>query len=145
MNFCIVASQFNPNYVQSLVNAATNELRSIMPGSFVHLVQVPGAFEIPLAVKKTIQDKTPNAVIAIGVVIEGETDHARLISEATTFWLQQISLDTSVPIIHCVLSVKNEQQAEARCAEQSEINRGVEAARAAVAMARLFEPNSARS
>lgn len=143
--FSIVASQYNPQYVQGLVNAAAVELRSLAPGSTINLVQVPGAFEIPMAVKKTIQDKSPSAVIAVGVIIEGETDHARLIAETTTQSLQRLSLDHSVPVIHCVLSVKSEEQARARCLEQGELNRGVEAARAAVEMARLFEESQPRA
>ncbi len=134
----IVAGQYNPDYVQGLVNAATLELRAIMPHAAIQLIQVPGAFEIPFATKLLIEEKHPAAVLALGVVVAGETDHARIVNETVARSLQDLSLSTRVPVIHCVLSVQNLEQAAARCLDE-ENNRGTEAARTAVEMIRLME------
>ena len=75
--------------------------------------------------------------MALGVILQGETEHAQHLGQVVTQALQQISLEHGVPVIHAVLSLKNEEQARKRCLE-SEINRGTEAARTAVEMANLL-------
>ena len=76
------------------------------------------------------------AIVALGVILQGETTHAQLLGQVVTSSLQQISLEHGVPVIHAVLSLKNEAQARKRCLED-ETNRGTEAARAACEMANL--------
>jgi len=78
-----------------------------------------------------------DAIIALGVIIEGETEHARLIGEEVTRALQQLALTHRLPVIHEVLLVKNAQQAEIRCLGE-EMNRGTEAARVAVRMVQML-------
>ena len=97
---------------------------------------MPGAFEIPIVVREVALKKASDAIIALGVIIEGDTDHARLLGEVVTRALQQIALEQGVPVIHAVQSLKNEEQARERCLEKR-INRGTEAARAAFEMANL--------
>jgi len=128
--YAMVASKYNPEYVQGLVDAATRELYEIFPTAGIDLVQVPGAFEIPLAVKLIAQQNRHDAILALGVIIRGQTDHADLIARTVTDALQTISLDTAVPVIHEVLLVDNQEQAAARC-QGDELNRGTEAARTA--------------
>ncbi|MEO6870952.1 MAG: 6,7-dimethyl-8-ribityllumazine synthase [Chthoniobacterales bacterium] len=135
--FALVASQFNPDYVQGLVTHCTEELRAISPQSNVKLHLVPGAFEIPIVVREVALKKNVDAIIALGVIIEGETDHARLLGDVVTHSLQQIALEHGVPVIHAVQSVKNEEQARERCLGDK-INRGTEAARAALEVANLL-------
>jgi 6,7-dimethyl-8-ribityllumazine synthase len=135
--FAIVASQFNAKYVQGLVNHCSDELRSLSPAAHVALHLVPGAFEIPLLVREVARKKKADAIVALGVIIQGETDHAQHIGEVVAHALQQISLEHGVPVIHGVQSLKNEAQAKKRCLED-EHNRGTEAARAAVEMANLI-------
>ncbi len=139
----IVASEFNAEYVQGLVDHAARELEVLAPATNIALRQVPGAFEIPLAVKE-IASRGVHAIIALGVVIEGETHHAHLICESVTQALLRISLEERVPVIHEVLFVKNKEQAKKRCLLE-EINRGTEAARAAVAMIHLMADLRERS
>ena len=135
--FTLVASQFNPEYVQGLVNHATEELRELLPAAALTLHQVPGAFEIPIVVRELAHQKRADAIIAIGVIIQGSTSHAAHLSHSVTHALQQIAIDYGVPVINAVLSVENEEQARERCLEKR-INRGIEAARAAVAIANVM-------
>ncbi len=139
----IVASEYNATYVQALVDAAAAEIEALAPSVNLSLRQVPGAFEIPLIVKEMALKENVSAIIALGVVIEGETYHADIICRSVTQALQSISLEYRVPVIHEVLYVKNESQARERCLSKK-INRGTEAARAAVAMMQLMTDLRAR-
>ena len=132
-SFAIVASQYNPDCVKGLVDAARRELLALAPQSSVEMHEVPGAFEIPVIVQEVAHKGTFDAIIALGVIIEGQTFHADLIGRAITNALMDISLRFRTPVIHEVLLVHNEEQARARTLHE-EHNRGVEAARAAVRM-----------
>lgn len=133
-SFAIVASQFNAAYVDALVSNACAELKAISPEASISIHRAPGSFEIPLLVQSAARTFKPDAIIALGVIIEGDTAHARLVADAVTRSLMDISLAHEVPVIHEVLLVANEEQARRRCIEP-EMNRGIEAARAAVAAA----------
>ncbi len=135
--FTIVASQFNARYVQGLVNHATKELRALAPGAALTLHQVPGAFEIPVVVREIARQKRTHALIAIGVILQGSTAHAEHLSHSVTNALQQIALEFGVPVVNAVLSLENEEQARERCLEKT-INRGIEAARAAIQIASVM-------
>ena len=136
-NFPLVASLFNAEYVQGLVNHATEEIRSLAPNAIVTLHQVPGAFEIPVIVRELALQKKADAIIAIGVILKGSTAHADHLATSVTNALQQIALEYGVPVINAVLSVENEAQARERCLEKK-INRGIEAARAAIQIASVM-------
>ena len=133
--YAIVASQFNDSYVQPLVDNARRELAELEPGAAVEVFRTPGSFEIPIFVQAAAELKRFQAILALGVVFQGETAHAALIAESVTKALLDISLAHGVPVIHEVLFLKNEEQARERCLGL-EHNRGVEAARAAVMAAR---------
>jgi 6,7-dimethyl-8-ribityllumazine synthase len=136
-HFPIVASQFNATYVQGLIDHATAELRALIPGATTSLLQVPGAFEIPLVVRELALQKRGDAIIAIGVILKGKTDHAENLSRSVTDALQRIAVAQGVPVINVVLSFDDEDQARERCLE-NEINRGTEAARAAVEISNVI-------
>ena len=135
--FPIVASQFNATYVKGLIDHVTAELRALIPGATTSLLQVPGAFEIPLVVRELASQKKSDAIIAVGVILKGQTNHAENLSRSVTDALQQIAVTHGVPVINAVLSFDDENQARARCLE-NEINRGTEAARAAVEIANVI-------
>lgn len=137
LSFAIVASEFNSQFVQPLVNHTFTELNSLEPGATINLISAPGSFEIPLLVQAVAEQERYQAILALGVIIEGETAHAHLIAQGVTDALLGISLRHRVPVIHAVLLVQNEAQAKLRCIE-TEHNRGIEAARAAVAVARTL-------
>lgn len=141
--FTIVASQYNAEYVQGLITHATNELRQLVPNTPVTLHQVPGAFEIPVVVREVAAQKLSDVIIAIGVILQGKTTHAENLSRSVTDALQRIAVESGVPVINAVLSFSSKAQADERCLEDK-INRGTEAARAAVQIANVMADLRAR-
>jgi 6,7-dimethyl-8-ribityllumazine synthase len=133
----IVASRFNAQYVDGLIDHATQELRALAPQGTILLHRVPGSFEIPVVVRELAAQNKADAIIACGVILQGETDHAQNLSRSVTDALQRIAIEYGVPVITAVLSFDNENQARARCLE-NKINRGTEAARAAVEIANVL-------
>jgi 6,7-dimethyl-8-ribityllumazine synthase len=136
-HFAIVASLFNRPYVQGLVDHAVAELRELSPAADISIHQVPGAFEIPVVVREIALKRNTEAILALGVILQGKTSHAQNLARSVTDALQQIAIDHGVPVINAVLSLETEEQARERCLE-SEINRGTEAARAAVSMGEVL-------
>lgn len=134
----IVSGQYNAEFVRGLTEHARRELGAISGSIQTVEHEVPGAFEIPLAVQRLAARDDVDAIIALGVIIEGETEHASLIATAVTQALMQIALTHDVPVVHEVLLVKSEEQARARCLED-EINRGTEAARVAIRMIQVLQ------
>lgn len=132
-----MASQFNPQYVQGLVDQAAKELHELTPGAAISIHRVPGSFEIPVVVRELARKKKNNAILACGVIMRGETSHAKNLSRSVTDALQRIAVDYGVPVINVVLSFDNEDQARDRCLE-NRINRGTEAARTAVEIAKVM-------
>ena len=135
--FYLVASQFNAQFVQGLADHARQELRALAPDATISLHRVPGAFEIPVVVRELAAQEQVDAIIACGVIMQGKTDHAQNLSRSVTDALQRIAVDHGVPVINVVLSFDNETQARERCLE-NRINRGTEAARAAVEIANVL-------
>ncbi|QSR84446.1 6,7-dimethyl-8-ribityllumazine synthase [Methylacidimicrobium sp. B4] len=131
MRFAIVASTYHPEYCDALVAGAEAELG----GHELTLCRVPGSFEIPLQVQRFARTGEYDAILAFGVVWQGETAHAQEILRAVTDALMRVALEEDVPVVHEVLSVKTE--AEARERTTGELSRGREGARAALAMAEL--------
>ena len=136
-HFSIVASLFNGQYVRGLVDHATEELKSLSPDAAISLHQVPGAFEIPVVVREIALQKKADAILALGVILQGKTSHAQNLARSVTDGLQQIALEHGIPVINAILSLETEAQAQERCLG-SKINRGTEAARAAVEIANIM-------
>lgn len=132
--FAIVASQFNAEFVDGLVGRASDELRALSPSSTLTVHRVPGAFEIPVVVRELALQYSADAILAMAVIIRGHTAHAENLSRSVTDALQQVAIEQGVPVINAVLSLESEEQARERCLG-SRINRGIEAARAAVQIA----------
>ena len=136
-HFSIVASRFNGKYVRGLVDHATEELQSLAPSAVISLHQVPGAFEIPVVVREIALQKKAEAILALGVILQGKTSHTQNLARSVTDALQQIAMEHGIPVINAVLSLETETQARERCMG-SEINRGTEAARAAIEIANVM-------
>ena len=131
--FAVVASIYNTALVDGLIAAAREELSAIAPDSTVEVFRVPGSFEIPLGVQTVAERGKADAILAFGLLWEGETSHANLIATSVTNALLDISLRLRVPVLHEVIVARTEEQARERCLGTTH-NRGTEAARAAVRM-----------
>lgn len=139
LQVAIVAAGYNEKYTTPLLQNCLDELAANAPGVQVNVVRVPGAFEVPVMVNHVISRPTngrPDVVIALGVILRGSTAHADLIGSAITQELLHTACRTFVPVIHEVLLLNDEEQAAERCIGER-LNRGREAARAAIAMLRL--------
>lgn len=137
VSIAIVASLYNNQFVQGLIDAGREELEELAPNATITVYRVPGAFEIPVCAELVIKNTKPDAVIAFGVIIRGSTEHADLVGASVTDALQQMAVRHTLPVVHEVLLVSSEEQAEERCLGVK-INRGTEAAQVAVNMIALF-------
>jgi len=133
----IVASQYNTEFTDALVKNAQLELEELTPNAQINLVRTPGAFEIPAVVEAVMRNNQPTCVIALGLIIRDQTAHGDLVAESVTHALQQIAVNHVTPIIHEVVLCNDKKQAHARCIGKK-LNRGKEAARAAVAIIDTF-------
>ena len=131
----IVRARFNDALTLKLAQACFSELDrlDVDPGDIKH-VTVPGALEIPMALKVMADSGDFDALIALGCVIRGETYHFELVANESGAGVMRVALDHPVPIANAILTVENEAQAWARAED-----RGREAARVAVEMANLLE------
>src|SRR5437762_11572165 len=115
--FFIVASQFNPRYVQGLVDNAKKELRILAPRATISVKRVPGAFEIPVVVRELASQGKVDAIIACGVILKGKTNHAQNLSRSVTDALQRTAVDHRVPVSMFLQSLHNELQPREGCIE----------------------------
>lgn len=137
LRFGIVVSRFNSFITDRLLAAATDALeRGGAEGKDVDVVHVPGSFELPVAAKKLAATGKYDALIAIGCVLRGETSHYDYVCSETARGLQLAQMDTSLPIIFCVLTCDTLEQAIDRAGLKGG-NKGFEAGLAAMEMAQL--------
>lgn len=139
LRFTIVAARFNDYIVERLVEGALNALRShgALPGR-LELVRVPGAFDLPLVVRRIAGSGRADAIIALGAVIRGETAHFEHVAGECASGLARVAIDSGVPVTFGVLTTDTVEQAEDR-AGGSEGNRGADAAEAAIRLASLLK------
>jgi 6,7-dimethyl-8-ribityllumazine synthase len=137
--FAIVAARFNVLVVQHLVDGALETLRHHgVADDDLDLVWVPGSFEIPVTAKKLASSGRYAAIIALGAVIRGETDHYEHVAAIAARGIAQVALETSVPTIFGVLTCDTLEQALNRAGAKSG-NKGADAALAALQMASLMK------
>jgi 6,7-dimethyl-8-ribityllumazine synthase len=134
LRFAILRSAFNARIVDGLLAGAREALLAMgVAAEDITTVEVPGAFELPLAARAAAHSGHFDAVVALGAVIRGETDHYEHIAREAASGLATVAREIGVPVGFGVLTVKNEKQAKAR-SRKGAGNKGAEAARAAVAM-----------
>ena len=136
--FAIVASRWNDFLTSKLVEGAVDALESAGAAETdVEVFMVPGAFELPLAVLKAAQSGRFDAVVAIGVVIRGETPHFDYVAGEAAKGVSHASLETGVPVMFGVVTTDTVEQAMNRSGLKAG-NKGYEAAMAAIEVANLY-------
>jgi len=142
LRVAIVAAQWNEAIVRRLLDGALATLRAQgVADEAVEVVRVPGSFELPDAALWAARGGAAGrpgvgAVIALGCVIRGETEHFRLVADAASQGLLRVALETGIPVLNGVLAVENVGQAESRSGGEHG-NTGSQVALAAIRMANL--------
>jgi 6,7-dimethyl-8-ribityllumazine synthase len=132
----VVVTSWHEEITNGLLTGAERALQAAGNTDY-QVVRVPGAFELPLGAQMAINNGA-EVVIALGVVIQGDTPHFDYVCDAATSGLTRVQLDTSVPIGFGLLTVSNEQQALDRAGlPGSKEDKGAEAVEAAITMKRL--------
>jgi len=135
--FAIVVSRFNDFITQRLLNGAVDQLkRHGVAEADIETAWVPGSFEIPVAALEMAKTGKFNAVITLGCIIRGGTDHYEHVASAVTVGVEKASVETGVPILYGVVTCDNLEQAIDRAGAKMG-NRGAQAALAALEMANL--------
>lgn len=131
----IVQARFTNPIGTELVHACTDRLQKLgVNANDITLATVPGALEIPLILQSMAQSKKFDALIAVGVVIRGETYHFELVANEAAAGVSQISFEHQIPIANAILTTENDAQAIARMSIK-----GSEAAFVAVEMVNLLK------
>jgi 6,7-dimethyl-8-ribityllumazine synthase len=137
--FAVLASQFNIDIVEPLVDGALDALvRHGASSDDVDVVWVPGAWELPIAARRLLASERYHALIALGAVIRGDTPHFDYVAGEASRGLAKASEDFDVPIGFGLLTCDNKEQAQARAGGEHG-NKGWDAALAAMQMADLFD------
>jgi 6,7-dimethyl-8-ribityllumazine synthase len=132
----VLVTSWHEVITNGLLSGAERALRAAGNNDY-KVIRVPGAFELPLGAQLAIKNGA-EVVIALGVVIQGETPHFDYVCDAATSGLTRVQLDTSVPIGFGLLTVSNEKQALDRAGlTGSKEDKGAEAVEAAITMKRL--------
>lgn len=130
----IVMSRFSEYIGEQLLSACVTRLGELgVTDDNIAIAKVPGALEIPLMLQHMAQSDAFDALIAVGVVIRGETYHFELVANESGAGVSRVSLDFNIPIANAILTTENDDQALARVAIK-----GKEAAEVAVEVARLL-------
>jgi 6,7-dimethyl-8-ribityllumazine synthase len=136
--FALVAARFNQLVVERLVAGARDGLsRHGVADDRIDLAWVPGSFEIPLVAKRLASSGKYSAIICLGAIIRGDTDHYDHVAGGATSGIARASLDTDVPVIFGVLTCENLEQALNRAGGKGG-NKGFDAAVTAVEMVNLL-------
>lgn len=134
LRFGIVAARFNGDLVEALLRRAGAVLAQAGARA-PRVLRVPGSHEVPVAVQWLAATGRYDCVVALGVLIGGDTNHHEMVGQSVSQALQQVALATGVPVINGVIVTENLAQAKARCTGR--LDRGAEFGRAALEMAAL--------
>ena len=132
----IVTAEYYRDFADRLEEGAREALAAAgLPEEGMLTRRVPGCWELPFAVQGLMRRHLPDAVIALGVLIEGETDHYEHIAREACAGLMRVGLEEGVHVALGVLTCRNRMQAETRCGMRgSSLNKGREAAQAVLQM-----------
>src|SRR4029079_12087864 len=139
LRIAIVWSRFNAEIVRELLTACDKQLVDLgVAAADIHVLSVPGALEIPLALQTLALERRGfgrrfDGLVALGAVVRGETYHFEVVANESARGILEVQLETGVPIANAVLTTNDEAQAKERASVK-----GAEAARVAVEMANLM-------
>jgi len=137
--FAIVCSRFNEFFVSKLCDGAIDTLvRHCGDEKNIDIVWVPGAYELPFITKKMVETKKYDAIITLGVVIQGATPHAGYINSEVSKCLSQIALESGIPVAYGIITANNIEQAIERSGTKAG-NKGGDAALAAIELVNLLK------
>ncbi|MCG3148068.1 MAG: 6,7-dimethyl-8-ribityllumazine synthase [Verrucomicrobiae bacterium] len=134
LRFGIAAARYNTKLADALV---ANCLETLA-GAKCRVIRVPGSFEVTAAAAHLAKTGQCDCVIALGVLLQGQTSHAEHIAGAVAHGLTHIAIRTGVPTVFGIVTANNLRQAQVRCLGKT-YNRGREAARTAIEMARVWK------
>ena len=138
LRVAVVVSRFNEFITERLLAGALSELKALgVDDDAVTVAWVPGAFEMPIVAKAAAGSGKYDAVVCLGAVLRGETDHYQHVCDGAAKGILQAGLETGVPAMFGVLTVDSLEQAIHRAGAKLG-NKGGETARAAVETARLL-------
>ena len=136
LRFGVVAARFNETLVDALLERTLETLLAAgVREKDLLVVRVPGSHEVPWAAQQLAAGGPLHCVVALGLLVAGDTNHHEMVGNSVSAALQTVALTTGVPVINGVIVTNNLAQAKARCV--GKINRGVEFGRAALEMAAL--------
>ena len=139
ISIVIVVSEFNQPIIENLLQGALNAF-SHHGGkeSGMHIHRVPGAFEIPGTIAQIMKNHSPDAIVALGAVIRGETPHFDYIAGESAKGIAEISRSSNIPIINGILTTDNTKQAKDR-SQVGGRNKGWDAVEAALQTIAVYQ------
>lgn len=131
LKIAVAVSRFNSSITQRLLKSALTSLTKLgVDEKDIEVVWVPGAFELPQAVRRLADTERYDGILPLGCVIRGETHHFEYICHAVTAGLTQLALESETPVVFGVLTTDTEEQALKRSGAKS--NKGAEAAKSLI-------------
>jgi len=138
IKIAIIVSQYNREITDELLaGCLKNLMKAGIQASQIDIVSVPGAVEIPLLARLKAKTQRYHAIICLGSVIRGETDHYDYVCQQVSQGCQQVMLEFEIPVIFGILTTHSLEQAKART-DATRAHKGIEAAEAALTMIKLF-------
>ncbi len=136
LKIAVVVSKFNQDITEKMLEGALKILKkNAVPQKNIRIIWVPGSFEIPLACQWLAKNRKYDALVALGCVIKGETDHYYYVAGESSRGIMQVSLENSLPIGFGIITTNNLSQAKKR--SQGRTNKGEEATEAALEMLKI--------
>jgi len=137
--FCIVISRFNDFIGSKLLEGAIDTFKRLnVKDENIDVVWVPGAFEVPLMAQKVAKLKKYNAIVALGAIIKGSTDHYDFVCSELSKGIANVSMNYDIPVLFGVLTTDNLEQAIERAGTKAG-NKGAQCAQSAVEMANVMK------
>jgi len=128
----IISATFHKNLMEKLIKNVIKELlKHNVKEENIEIIKVAGSLELPFACKKIAEKNKPDAIIALGIIIRGETTHYELVTETTHQGLMKVQLEQNTPIIFGLIATENIKQAQSRI-NKNDINKGASFAKTAL-------------